>query len=69
MESQLRFHPVQVIGVECIACATVLGIDATVLVHAKVGLNNGTAVDVTVRTRDNRLGEGVQRICTQVLAS
>lgn len=69
MESQLHFAPVQVIGAECIMCATVIGVGATVLVHAKVGLGNGTAIEVTVRTKDNRLGEGVQRLCTQALAS
>jgi hypothetical protein len=69
MESQLHLSPVQVIGTECIMCGLVVGIGATVLVHAKVGLSNGAATEVTVRTRDNRLGEGVQRICTQLLAT
>lgn len=69
MEERLHFAPVQVIGTECIMCSAVIGVGATVLVHAKVGLMNGSAVEVTVRTKDNRMGEGVQRLCTQVLAS
>jgi hypothetical protein len=69
MEAKLHFAAVQVIGTECIMCAVVIGVGATVLVHAKVGLGKGTAVEVTVRTKDNRLGEGVHRLCTGVLAT
>lgn len=69
MEERLRFAPVQVIGTECIMCAKLVGVGATVLVHAKVGLSNGTAIEVTVRTKDNRLADSVQRLCTSVLTS
>ena len=38
---QFHLHPVEVIGVECIACATLVGTDHVVLVHGKLGLMGG----------------------------
>ena len=68
MAEHLHLAPVQAIGQECIMCGAVVGSGALVLVHAKVGLGNGSAVELTVRTKDARMSDIVQQLATRALS-
>jgi len=61
LERSFALHPVEIIGVECIACGKLVGSDQMVLVHGKLGLMAGRALELTVRTREKRFTESLQR--------
>ena len=67
IETKLNISPVQTIGMECIASGKLVGSNVTCLVHGKLGQMNGRAVDLTVRTRDPRLSDSMQRVATEIL--
>ena len=52
---------VDTIGMECIACAKVVGSEHIVLVHSKLGLMGGRALELTVRSKELRLTDVVHR--------
>ena len=63
LERTLGIAPVQTIGMECIACGKLVGTGLTVLVHGKLGLMNGRALELTLRTRNPLLSDALLR-CT-----
>ncbi len=63
----MNLASVQIIGTECIACATLVGSDHFVLVHSKLGMMGGRAVEVTVRSKELRLTDAVHRQLVEVL--
>ena len=67
LERSLHISPVQTIGMECIACGKIVGSDLTVLVHGKLGLMNGRALELTLRTKDPRLSDALLRVISEVL--
>lgn len=70
IESKLYLFPVQTIGMECIACGKLVGGSGlTVLLHGKLGLMAGRAIELTLRSRDPRLTDALQRAASEVLTS
>ena len=70
LSNKLNISPVQTIGMECIACGKLVGAPAlTLLVHGKLGLMNGGALELTLRTRDPRYTDALQRVATEALQS
>jgi hypothetical protein len=70
LERKLNISAVQTIGMECIACGRLVGAPAlTLLVHGKLGMMNGGALELTLRTRDPRLTDALQRVTTEALQS
>ena len=68
LEKQLNLSPVQTIGMECIASGKLVGADhLTLLVHGKLGLMGGGALELTLRTRDPRLTDALQRSVSEAL--
>ena len=67
MERSLHVAPVQTIGLECICCGKLVGSSVLALVHSKLGLMNGRAVEMTIRTKDPRLTDAVQRAASEVM--
>ena len=67
LETKLNVAPVQTIGMECIASGKLVGSQVTCLVHGKLGQMNGRAVELTVRTRDPRLSDSMQRVASEIL--
>ena len=61
MVGSFQLHPVEIIGMECIACGKLVGSDITVLVHGKLGLMAGRAIEITVRTKEKRFTDVLQR--------
>ena len=54
---------------ECILCGKLVGAPQfTVLVHAKLGLMNGRAIELTLRTKDPRMTDALQRAAQEVLS-
>jgi len=64
-----HLHPVDTIGVECIAAGKLVGSDHALLVHTKLGLMAGRALELTVRSREPRLSEAVHRQLVELLSS
>lgn len=71
IQSKLHIYPVQTIGMECIACTKLVGTvpqqGLTCLVHAKLGQMNGRALELTLRSKDPRLTDALQKEVTAVL--
>ena len=67
MLSRLNIAPVQTIGVECIASGKLAGTSTILLVHGKLGLMNGRALELTLRTKDPRLSDAVLRLVGELL--
>jgi len=64
----LNVAPVQIIGFECIACGMLVGSADTVLVHGKLSRTTaGPSVELTLRTKDRRLTDALQRAAHEVL--
>lgn len=63
----LNFHEVEIIGMECISCGKLVGSDHMVLLHGKLGLMAGRAMELTVRSKDTRLTEAAVRLLDQTL--
>lgn len=61
LAGSFQLHPVEIIGMECIACGKLVGSEFTVLVHGKLGLMAGRALELTVRTKDARFTGVLQR--------
>lgn len=61
LSDAFQLHAVEIIGMECIACGKLVGSDISVLVHGKLGLMTGRALELTVRTREKRFTDVVQR--------
>ena len=67
LERIVGIAPVQTIGMECIACGKLVGSDHLVLVHGKLGLMAGRALELTVRSKDTRLTESTVRSLADAL--
>jgi len=64
----LNVSPVQIIGLECIACGMLVGSGDTILVHGKLSRTGaGPSVELTLRTKDRRLTDALQRAAHEVL--
>jgi len=61
LQRQLQLSAVDTIGMECIACGKLVGSDHSLLVHGKLGLMAGRALELTVRSRDPRFTDAMQR--------
>jgi len=57
----LRIAEVQTIGTEVIACGQLVGSGDLLLLHGKLGLMNGRALELTVRSKDPRLTDAVMK--------
>jgi len=68
MASRFQLHPVEVIGMECIACGKLVGSDITVLVHGKLGLMAGRALELTVRSKEKRFTDVLQRALIEAIS-
>lgn len=67
IERSLGIAPVQTIGMECIACGKLVGSSLSVLVHGKLGLMNGRALELTLRTRNPLLSDALLRCTSETL--
>lgn len=67
IENKLHIAPVQTIGMECIACGKLVGSAQTLLVHGKLGLMNGRAIELTLRSKDPRLTDGLLRAASEAV--
>jgi len=64
---EISIAAVDTIGMECIACGKLVGSEHTVLVHCKLGLMAGRALELTVRTREVRFTDAVLRQILELL--
>ena len=68
LQKGLHIAPVQIIGLECIACGMVLGSNDTILVHAKLSRSAaGPMVELTVRSKNPGLTQALQRAALTML--
>merc|ERR1740117_368772 len=67
LTATLNLHQVEIIQMECIASGKLVGSETLVLVHAKLGLMAGRALELTVRSKDTRLTESVTRVLAEAL--
>lgn len=69
LAGSFHLHPVEIIGVECIASGKLVGSDLVMLVHGKLGLMGGRALELTVRTREKRFTDILQRQLVEAIGA
>ena len=68
VQDELGCALIQTIGLECIACARLVGApEHTLLLHGKLRQLHGSAIELTLRTKDPRYTDTVQRAVLEVL--
>jgi len=67
LTGSLNLHKVEIIQMECIACGKLVGSENLVLLHGKLGLMAGRALELTVRSKDTRLTESIVRLLSEAL--
>lgn len=63
----MHLAAVDTIGMECISAGQLAGSEHTVLVHAKLGLMQGRALELTVRSKELRTTDAVYRQLQELL--